>query len=60
MVATAGVEKQSRQATGIPGPDFSHRLEGVQFCVSATHLGEPSQKTVGVLGLDILHKLLEA
>jgi hypothetical protein len=59
MVAAAGLEEQSLQAVSIPGTDFSHGLQGVQFCGTAVHLGEPSQQVVGGLGPNFLHRLLE-
>jgi hypothetical protein len=59
MAATASIE-QSLQAAGIPGPDFPHRPQVVQFCRTAAHLGELTQLAVGVLGPNLLHGLLEA
>jgi hypothetical protein len=43
MVAAAGLGEQSLQAVGIPGPDFPHGSQGVQFLGTAAHSGELSQ-----------------
>jgi hypothetical protein len=41
--AAASLGEESLQAAGVPGPDFLHRPQGVQFCETAAYSGEPSQ-----------------
>jgi hypothetical protein len=43
-MAAASLEEQNLQAVGIPGPDFPHGPQGVEFCGAATHLEEPSRQ----------------
>jgi hypothetical protein len=50
MAAAACLGQQNLQAADIPGPDFLQGPQGVQFCWTAAHLGEPSQQVERVLG----------
>jgi hypothetical protein len=40
-------------------PDFPYRSQGVQFCGTATGLGELSQQAAEVWGPGLLHGILE-
>jgi hypothetical protein len=43
MAATASLKEQSLQAARIPGPDFPHGSQGVQFCGTDAHSGASRQ-----------------